>query len=52
MNTKKQNINWKKKIKKKKEKRNMVSTTLEKKIKYKPLHCNLSKKLMKITILN
>ena len=38
--------------KKKKKERNMVFTTLEKKIQYKPLHCNLSKKLMKITILN
>ena len=30
-------------LEKRKEKRNMVFTTLEKKIKYKPLHCNLSK---------
>ena len=30
-------------LKKKKKKRNMVFTTLEKKIQYKPLHRNLSK---------
>ena len=38
--------------KKKKKKRNMLFTTLEKKIQYKPLHHNLSKTLMKITMLN
>ena len=36
-------IEYQLKKKKKKKKRNMVFTTLEKKIQYKPLHRNLSK---------